>query len=352
MKAYVLHVINDFRYEEIEKPIAKENMVLVEVKAAGVCGSDIPRIYTAGTYSYPLIPGHEFSGVVVETGEGVDAAWAGKRVGIFPLIPCKKCPPCKKMQYEMCQHYSYLGSRTDGGFAEYVQVPVWNLIELPDIVSAEQAAMMEPMSVAVHSIRRAEVSKEDTIAVCGLGTIGLFVVMFLLEQGCKNVLVIGNKEFQKKCIIDLGIPEENYCDTKNCDAEQWIADMTNGNGVEVFFDCVGKNDTLAQALNCTIAGGKIQLVGNPASDMHLEKSIYWKILRKQLTILGTWNSSFLHEEDDDWHYVLKCLEEQRIHPEQFITHRYPLEQLHQGMEIMRDKSEDYVKVMALIGDVH
>ena len=108
MKAYVLHGIGDYRYEEIQKPCAAAGTVLVHVKAAGICGSDIPRIYRTGAYQHPLIPGHEFAGEVVEAGEGISSSLVGKRVGVFPLIPCMSCPQCQKKQYEMCSNYSYL----------------------------------------------------------------------------------------------------------------------------------------------------------------------------------------------------------------------------------------------------
>lgn len=353
MKAYVLHDINKFHLEEVSKPQPEENEVLVAVKAAGICGSDIPRVYKTGTYSYPLIPGHEFSGVVEDVGTGVSVDWRGKRVGIFPLIPCKKCGPCKKKQYEMCRSYSYLGSRRDGGFAEYVSVPVENLVELPENVGFEEAAMLEPMAVAVHAMRRMQPTAADTVAVCGLGTIGLLLVMFLKEAGVENILVVGNKESQRQAVLRLGLSEENYCNCKEEDVEQWITARTSGTGVDIFFECVGKNETVVQAVNSTIPGGKIMLVGNPYSDMQLEKAVYWKILRHQLTVTGTWNSSFAFPgdtspESDDWRYVLKKLEEKRISPAELITHRFALEELEQGFHIMRDKSEDYVKVMGVL----
>ena len=154
MKAWVLEDIGKIQYKEVSKPLPGEHEVLVEVKAAGICGSDIPRIYQTGAHRMPLIPGHEFAGRVVQTGENTDAKWQNKRVGIFPLIPCHNCVACQKGQYELCRNYSYLGSRRDGGFAEYVAVPECNLIELPENVSYEEAAMLEPMSVACHAPRR------------------------------------------------------------------------------------------------------------------------------------------------------------------------------------------------------
>jgi L-iditol 2-dehydrogenase len=345
MKAYVLHGIDDLRLEEVEKPTVKDTEVLVEVRAAGICGSDIPRIYRTGTYSYPLIPGHEFAGTVVEAGADVDSEWLKKRVGIFPLLPCRDCEPCRQKHYELCRHYSYLGSRQDGAFAEYVAVPQENLIALPDEVTFEEAAMFEPMAVAVHAMRNCEPKPDQTIAVCGLGTIGLLLLMFLREAGNQKILVVGNKEFQRQKALSMGIPEENYCDSKSNDTAEWLLGKTDGRGVDLFFECVGRNETVGQALASTAPNGCIQLIGNPASDMQFAKALYWKILRNQLTVKGTWNSSFTHEEDDDWHYVLKRLKEHSIHPSELISHREAFDNLEDGLRIMRDKTEDYVKIM-------
>lgn len=113
----------------------------------------------------------------------------------------------------------------------------------------------------------------------------------------------------------------------------------------MFFECVGKNETMMQAVGLTGPGGRIMLVGNPASDMTLPKAVYWKILRNQLTVFGTWNSSFTHLPEDDWHYVLDRLGDGRIKPAQMITHRVPLEELGRGLAVMRDKKEEYGKVM-------
>lgn len=345
MKAYRLHGIGDLRWEEVPRPLPESGEVLVKVKAAGICGSDIPRIYQTGTYHFPTIPGHEFAGIVEETGELADPAWKGKRVGIFPLIPCGACGPCRAGKYEMCRHYGYLGSRQDGGFAEYVSVPEKNLIELPEGVAYEEAAMLEPMAVAVHAMKKAAPSGGESIAVCGLGTIGLFLLMFLREAGHRNIYAIGNKEFQRQMAGKLGLPADVYCDSRTQDTEAWLMERTQGRGVDVFFECVGRNETVTQAVRMTGPGGRVMLVGNPASDMTFPKETYWKILRNQLTVLGTWNSSFTRKGDDDWHYVLERLENRRIAPGQFITHRLPFEELERGLLVMKEKREEYGKVM-------
>lgn len=348
MRAWILHDIGDLRYEEVNEPGLADLEVLVSVRAAGICGSDIPRAYKIGAHRMPIVLGHEFSGEVVKVGKKVSADWMGKRVGIFPLIPCRKCSLCKMGKYEMCRQYSYLGSRCDGGFAEYVAVPVWNLIELPQKVSFEEAAMLEPMGVAVHAIRRIMPQQDDFVAVCGLGTIGLLLVMFLREAGVKNILAAGNKEYQRQQIVKLGIPEENYCDSNAADFNKWIRERTMNKGADIFFECVGKNETVVKAIENTAPAGKVMLVGNPYSDMLLNRDVYWRILRNQLIVTGTWNSSFTHEADDDWNYVLKKLETDRISPADFISHRFSLEDFEKGFHIMRDKTEDYVKIMGIV----
>jgi L-iditol 2-dehydrogenase len=347
MKAWVLHGADDIRYEEIERPQPADCEVLVRVQAAGICGSDVPRIYKTGAHVHPLIPGHEFSGIVEKTGTSTNPEWEGKRVGVFPLIPCRECIPCRKRQYELCRNYSYLGSRRNGGFAEYVLVPEWNLIELPANVSFTEAAMLEPMAVAVHAMRRVRISHGEWAVVYGLGTIGMSLVMFLMEAGVHNIMAVGNKGFQLQIACRLGLDGQRCCDSRGQDAVQWVREHTDGTGADIVFECVGRNETIAQAVRMAAPSGYVCLVGNPYSDMMLDKDIYWKILRDQLVITGTWNSSFMHHPDDDWHYVLDRFSRKRVSPENLVTHRLPVERLRQGLHIMRDKTEDYIKIMAI-----
>lgn len=349
MKAWVLHGIDDIRFETVDKPALADKEVLINVKAVGICGSDIPRIYQTGAHRHPLIPGHEFSGVVAETGAGADAKWIGQKVGIFPLIPCGKCLPCQRKQYEMCRSYDYVGSRRDGAFAEYVAVPERNLLLLPETVRFEEAAMLEPMAVAVHAMRQTLPDASDTVVVCGLGTIGMLLLMFLQEAGVKNLLAIGNKEAQRQTVCKLGISQENYCDSRAQNAAEWVLERTDGMGADVFFECIGKNETVSMAVDVAAPSGRITMVGNPYSDMTLQKDVYWKVLRNQLTVRGTWNSSFTGEQTDDWHYVLERLAERKIAPAELISHCFSLEELETGLHIMRDKSDDYIKVMGNIG---
>ena len=357
MKAWVLQESGRISYEEREMPVPAENEVRIRVEAVGICGSDIPRIYETGAHRMPLIPGHEFSGVVESIGKNAHSYWLGKRVAVYPKIPCGKCRECMDGLYDMCTDYDYIGSRRDGAFAEYVTAPVDNLMVLPDEISFEQAAMIEPMAVAANAMRtgcwgkHSILTLDKPVAVCGAGTIGLMVVMFLKEAGFQRVYVIGNKDAQQKRAESLGIPKECFCDSRKNDPVKWLKEVSYG-GVYSYFECVGSNESIRYGLNACTPGAWMILVGNPRTDMTFDRDTYWKILRNQMTIYGIWNSTFRQgepllngEDTDDWGYVFRKLKEGKIHPEKLISHRFPLKELESGLLIMRDKTEDYCKVM-------
>ncbi|WP_167956027.1 galactitol-1-phosphate 5-dehydrogenase [Anaerosporobacter faecicola] len=342
MKGYVLHGISNIQYENVEEPKLDDDSVLVEVMAAGVCGSDIPRIFETGTYHFPTIPGHEFSGIVRKTGDSKNNNWLGKRVGIFPLIPCKTCIHCKNQDYEMCQNYSYLGSRTDGGFAEYVRVPVWNLLSLPDEISYEEAAMLEPFSVAIHSMKQIEERNCRTIAIYGAGPIGMMVALVARAKGIEHIYIIVNKQEQAELAHSLGF--NNICNIKEMDPVQWILQYTEQVGVDTVVEGVGSDKVLGSCLSMVKGKGSVLLLANPKGDYALDKGTYWKILRKQLALYGTWNSSY-GCADDNWHQAIQYLVNKQINIKPLITHKLAFNDLIRGLTIMRDKTEFYSKIM-------
>ena len=241
MKGYSLHAVNDLRYEKLEYPECTTGWCVVKVKAAGICSSDIPRVYTKGTYHFPTIPGHEFSGVVDKVADSENENLVGKKVGIFPLIPCRKCQQCKDGHYEMCSNYDYVGSRRDGGFAEYVAVPVWNLVELSDEISFEEAAMMEPLAVALHAIKIADIKDGDTVAIIGTGMIAFAAAQWAKKMGAAEVIVVGRSESKRK--IAETIPKIGYATFENCKEE-----------VDVVLEAVGSNSAIDTAMNMVKAG--------------------------------------------------------------------------------------------------
>ena len=265
MKVYRLHGVNKLRYEEIDMPICPQGWAIVKVKAAGICSSDIPRIFTKGTYHFPTIPGHEFSGIVVNVGNENSAHLIGKKVGVFPLIPCRKCDACSQKQYEMCEHYDYVGSRRDGGFAEYVAVPIWNLICLPDNISFEEAAMLEPLSVALHAMKLAKISKGYTVGIIGTGMIGICAGQWAYKLGASNVTIIGRNEAKRSLVENCGL--DYIVPHNNVERLQYDAVL----------EAVGTPKAVEQSILMAKPGGNVIFMGNPSGDILLNQNVYWRI---------------------------------------------------------------------------
>ena len=332
MKAYVLHGVNDLRYEDVPIPECPKGWVIVQVKAAGICSSDIARVFTKGTYHFPTIPGHEFSGVVYSVVDEENQSWEGKRVGVFPLIPCRECPQCKQKQYEMCANYDYLGSRRDGAFAEYVAVPLWNLLPLPNEVPLEVAAMLEPLAVGLHALKKAEIKQTDSVAVIGTGMIGISAAQWAKKYTAGEVVVIGRNEKKRYLVESTGLPYE-------------VHTKAEGKEYDVVLEAVGTPESVDLALNLIRPGGTVVLMGNPSGDILLTQNTYWRILRKQLIVKGTWNSFYDGDNKSDWTEAIEALAMGEVEVKSLISHTFPQERLIDGLQLMRDHKEPYCKIM-------
>ena len=337
MKGYSLHAANDLRFEELNYPECPPGWCIVEVKYAGICSSDIPRIFTKGTYHFPTIPGHEFSGIVHEVADGRNENLVGKKVGVFPLIPCKRCEQCKQGHYEMCSDYDYIGSRRDGAFAEYVAVPVWNLVELPECVSLKEAAMMEPLSVALHAMKRAEIKSGDRVGIIGTGMIAFAAGQWANKLGAGKVTILGRNV--EKRIIAEAIPGLNYDLLENCNHE-----------FDIVLEAVGSNQSINQAINFTRSGGMLVLMGNPEGDICFPQNTYWKILRRQLKVIGTWNSSYEKGKKCDWTEVRNALVNGDINASLLISHLFNYCDLQEGLNLMKAHKKPFCKVMISWGN--
>lgn len=329
MNAYQLHAIGDLRYENCQAPEISGEWSLVKVKACGICSSDISRVFTKGTYHFPTIPGHEFSGIVECVGNHKNARLVGKKVGIFPLMPCFKCEQCKLKRYEMCSHYDYIGSRRNGGFAEYVAVPVWNLMELPSEISYVEAAMLEPLSVALHAVKKGLICKGDAVAVIGTGMIAFSAAQWSKMFMPSDVCVI-SRNLDKKIIAD------------NLEVQY----ATNSNvKYDVIIEAVGTCETVKRAIEMVKPGGRIVLVGNPDGDIVLGQDDYWKILRKQVSVVGTWNSSYESNCPSDWTEACGAIVSRSISVLPLISHLFSQENLLEGLYLMKNHKVPYCKVM-------
>ena len=334
MKAYLLNGVGDLCYKDINVPDCPSGWCLVKVIAAGICSSDIPRIFETGTYHFPTVPGHEFSGIVSMVPDDKNAYLLGKKVGVFPLIPCQSCEFCRNAQYELCSHYDYLGSRRNGGFAEYVAVTVWNLIELNDNVSFVEAAMMEPLSVSLHAVKKMNLKSKDNVAIVGTGMIAFAAAQWALSLGVKSVTVIGRSEAKRRI-------------AESIHGVKYLTYQENQITYDSVLEAVGTNDSINQSIELVKPGGVIVLMGNPEGDILFSKDNYWKIIRKQLIVQGTWNSSYKNGTAADWDEVRDSLENKTINVQDLVSHIFTKEQLMEALELMRQQKEPYCKVMTI-----
>ena len=305
-------------------PNRKEDEVILHVKACGICGSDIPRIFANHAYYYPIVIGHEFSGEVFDS-EG--KALNGKRVSVFPIIPCKECEFCQKGLYANCTNYNYYGSRCDGGLQEYIAIKTENLVELPDNVSFEVGAMLEPVSVCLHAVKKAMIQKDEDVLIYGAGTIGLLCAMWAKDFGAKNIYLVDIDDKKLEFAESLGF--SRYC----------------GESIQVVLECSGAGACLNKAIENVDAFGRIVLVGNAGGDMVIQVNNYAKVLRKQLTIFGSWNSDFSFAVND-WKESVQAISEKRIHPEALITHVFSLHEWDKVLNVIKNR-EFFNKIMVV-----
>ncbi len=334
MKAAVLHAVGDLRYEDIPIPETAAGEVLVKVKAAGVCGSDIPRVMKKGTYSFPMVPGHEFAGEVVH---------AGDRVAVFPLIPCGKCAYCQIGEYAQCDSYDYLGSRSDGGFAEYAAAPADNLITIPENVDFDCAAMTEPASVALHALRRSGVDAGDNVAILGAGTIGIILAQWARICGAGRVFVADVVD--EKLDVARGYGFNDCINAAREDTVEWIVAETDGRGADICIEAAGTAVTFEQSLRIVRKLGKVVLMGNVSGDVVIPERTASAILRGQLTIYGTWNSSFTAVPKNEWRTALQFMSSGALNLKPLITHRFKLDQVNSAFDMMYNRQEFFNKVM-------
>ncbi len=331
MKAAVLHAVGDLRYEDVPMPKADAGEVLLKIMACGVCGSDIPRVYEKGTYHFPTIPGHEFAGLIVDA---EDKALVGKRAAVFPLLPCRKCPPCEVGEYVNCLHYDYYGSRRDGGFAEYLAVDKRNLVIVPDSISYACASLCEPGSVARAAVRRLEVGLGDFVVVYGAGPIGLIAAQWARVAGAGKVKIVDISPEKIEFALHYGF--EPY-------------DPEKDGQIDCAIEGTGAAAALNNAITALKSHGRLVLMGNPAKDMTIKQSVYSQILRKELSMRGTWNSSF-NQVLNDWTATVAAMADGSIEYESLITHRFPLSECNKALEMMRDKKEFFTKVTFVAGE--
>ncbi len=288
MKAAVVCANEDVQYLEYEEPQVQKGSVKIKVKASGICGSDIPRVLHHGVHFYPIVLGHEFSGDVVEVGEGVTKIKVGDRVSGAPLLPCMKCDDCQQGNYSLCKHYSFIGSRQQGSNADYVVIPEQNAVPFDKSISYEQGAMFEPSTVALHALYQNEYKGGEYVAVLGGGTIGMFTMQWCKIFGSKKVVVFDISDQRLELAKRLGADE-----VVNTTKEDFMKDalaITQGKGYAYVFETAGQVPTMHMAFELAANKAHVCFVGTPHVDMTFTPKLWENMNRKEFKLTGSWMS--------------------------------------------------------------
>lgn len=288
MKALLLTAPSKLELVDFPDPRPAADEVLVRVRACGICGSDIHGWDgSTGRRRPPLVMGHEAAGEIAALGPGVTGWQVGERVTFDSTISCGQCASCREGHINLCENRRVLGVapaeyRQHGAFAEYVALPARILYRLPAGLSFEQAAMVEPVSIAVHAVQRVRVAPSDTAVVIGSGMIGLFVVQVLRWAGAQRIIAVDLDASRLARARELGATDTLQSDS--CDVPAEVARLTGGRGADLAFEVVGISSTLQLALAALRRGGSAVLVGNlaPKTDFPLQA-----VVTRELTLYGS-----------------------------------------------------------------
>ncbi len=288
MKALLLSEYKHLAMEEMVLPQVAANEVLVQVAACGICGSDVHGYDgSSGRRIPPIVMGHEAAGVVAAVGSEVRRFQPGDRVTFDSTVYCGVCEFCRRGEVNLCDDRQVVGVscgeyRRPGAFAEYVAVPERILYRLPDGLSFVQAAMLEAVSVALHAVRVSELSGGETVLVIGAGMIGLLLLQAARVSGCSRILVADIDATRLELAASLGA---NKTLERSGDAlVKDILGLTDGRGVDLVLEAVGRSETVGAAIDCVRKGGKVTLVGNIAREVTLPLQ---KVVTRQIRLQGS-----------------------------------------------------------------
>ena len=325
MKAAVVRANEDVRYEEYPTPEIQPGMVKIRVRVSGICGSDIPRVLHNGVHFYPIVLGHEFSGDVVEVGEGVTRVKVGMRASGAPLVPCMKCADCAKGNYSLCKHYSFIGSRQQGSFADYVCLPEANVVPFDDGVSYEMGALFEPSTVSLHGLLQADYRGGTDVAILGGGTIGQMAAQWARILGARTVTMFDLEQSRidlaKRLGADFGI-----C-TRDADFMEKALALTDGRGFGSVFECAGSPVTINMAFKLAANKACVGMIGTPHSDVKFTWQEWELMNRKEFHLTGSWMSYSAPFPGREWELTAHEFGTGRLKYDEGLIHAvYPLSQ--------------------------
>ncbi|GAB6138764.1 galactitol-1-phosphate 5-dehydrogenase [Halanaerobaculum tunisiense] len=330
MKAAVLHGKRDLRYEEIEKPSINDDEILIRVKASGICGSDMPRVLDDASHYYPNVFGHEFAGEVAETGNNVADFEAGDKVTVAPLKPCHECENCLQGDYALCDDYSFIGSREFGAWAEYVKVPAMNAVKLPENVSYVEGAFLEPITVALHGLLLMDFKPMSSVAITGMGTIGLLTLQCAKIMGAKEITVFDIDEEKLEVAKELGA--DYAINTRDEDFREQVKEISNGNGFEMVLETAGVPQTELLCLEIAANKGSVMYIGTPHVDFTITPEQFECMNRKELIVRGSWMSYSAPYPGKEWTLGAHYLGTGQIKVEKLLDRVIPLKEIWSAFE--------------------
>lgn len=329
-------------FRDISVPEVKENQVLVEMVRIGICGSDIQVYYGKHPYtSYPVVQGHEVSGIIKKIGLGVLKFKVGDKVTIQPQVVCGKCYPCTHGRYNICDNLKVMGFQTTGMASEYFAVDAEKVIKLPDNINYDQGAMIEPLAVAVHALNRAEGGvKGKKILVLGAGPIGNLVAQTAKGMEAKSVMITDLSDYRIDIARECGI---DYCVNSNTQDLKTVLKEKFGTRekADLILECVGINATIDQVIEVARKGTDIIVVGvfgdKPTIDLGL-------IQDRELRLIGT-----LMYQENDWKKAIKLIKTEKINLEPLISVHFNFKDYLKAYQYIEEKKD---KVMKVIIDIH
>jgi L-iditol 2-dehydrogenase len=333
MKAALFYGARDVRIEEIAIPYPEEGEVLVRVKTALTCGTDL-KTFVRGAHpiirELPSLFGHEFAGVVEAVGSGVTDFKPGMRVVAANSAPCGECFYCRKGRLNLCEHLEFL----NGAYAEFIKIPAAivkrNLHAIPDGLSDNQAALSEPLACVLHGFERTGVERGDTVAVIGAGPIGLMFVALARRAGARTIVVGRNAEKLERAAL-LGA-DHVLCAPKIPDMEGAIRDLTDERrGVDVVIEAVGLPEIWERAMSVVRKGGTVNLFGGCERGTYVKVDTY-KLHYHEMNIL-----SVFHHTPQHMKTALALIASREIPVEHLFTHEFDLDQINAAFAMMEDR---------------
>lgn len=333
LKQAVLEGPRKLTVREADIPTAGPGEVLIEVKACGICGSDV-HAYTGNHpfVLYPVVPGHEFTGIVRTVGESVPESLVGERVCVEPSLFCGFCPQCKSSRYNICSNLKVLGFQADGAMSEFVAVPSHRLHSLPPGVTYEAGALAEPAAVAVHALSRSGVGRGELLLVIGAGVIGKMLIRAARARGCRVACVETDRERASQAALAGADPVFLGGETSAVDIAS-----AGGGDIKAIVECVGSRDALDLAVSVAPRGSTIVVAGVFPGAVPVQVAL---IQDGELEVKGT-----LMYMGDDFERALELLATGEIEPSQFITHEFNLDEIEEAYRVILSPDEPTMKVL-------